>query len=345
MHEAAEAFREAIRLKKDYAEAHSNLGGAYYQLGQTDRAISSCREAIRLQPTLVSPHNILGLALEKKGYLEEAILSYRRAIRRNKNYAEAHSSLGFVLTRKGLLNDAVAAFHQAIRLDPNFAKAYCGLGCALRDQGRFADALANLRHGHALGSQEQGWSYPSAEKVRRCERLVELERKYPAIRDGKAKPANAAEQIEFAWLCSAKQCYAAAARIYAEAFAARDKDNEKLKAENRYVAACCAAWAGCGQGKDAGRLDEKERTRWRRQAREWLRAELVLHAQRLHNATPAARAAIRQAMQHWLASTHLACVRDAQAIAKLPAEERKEWAKLWAEAEGLGKRAGENRHE
>jgi serine/threonine-protein kinase len=343
LYEAADAFREAIRLKKDYAEAHSNLGTALYQLGEMDRAISSCREAIRLQPTLAAPHNILGLALEGKGYLDEGISAYRRAIRLDKDYLEAHCNLGLALARKGLLDEAIAAHRQAIHLRPDYALAHCGLGCALRDQGRFADALASLRRGHKLGSRVTGWDQPSAEWVRRCERLIELERKLPAIRDGKAKPANAAEQIEFAWLCSAKRFYVAAARLYAEAFAAQDEDTEKLKDLNRFSAACCAAWAGCGRSEDAVSLDEKERTRWRKQAREWLWDDLVLHAQRLQNGTPADRLQVEQQMQRWLTDAHLVGVRDAEAIAKLSAEEREKWTKLWAEAEALGKKAQEKK--
>src|SRR5437763_2953473 len=37
-----------------------------------------------------------------------------------------------------------------------------------------------------------------------------------------------------------------------------------------YNAACAAALAGCGQGKDADQSDEKERGRLRRQALDWL---------------------------------------------------------------------------
>jgi hypothetical protein len=40
----------------------------------------------------------------------------------------------------------------------------------------------------------------------------------------------------------------------------------------RYNAACCAALAAGGQGKDADKLDDKERARLREQACDWLRA-------------------------------------------------------------------------
>jgi serine/threonine-protein kinase len=339
LYEAVDAFREATRLDKDYARAHSNLGGALYQLGMLDQAIASCREAIRLQPTLPGAHNMLGVVLLRKGSLDEAITSYREAIRLQADYPEAHYNLGLVLSEKGLLAEAIASYRQAIRFDPNYALAHCYLGQALRDQGRFAEALASLRHGHALGSRQTGWSQPSVEWVRQCERLIEVERRLPAILDGKARPVNATEQIEFAWICGARQLHAAAARLYAEAFAAGGEDGEKWKTQYRYSAARHAALAGCSQGKDADTLSDKDRARWRGQAHEWLRAEVVLQAKRLESGKPADRAEVRRKTQWWLADAQLACVRSAEAIARLPAEERPGWTKLWAEVEVLRKKA------
>jgi tetratricopeptide (TPR) repeat protein len=68
---------------------------------------------------------------------------------------------------------------------------------------------------------------------------------------------------------------AAAARFAAEAFAARPKLADDLRFPNRRNAACSAALAGCGQGQDAAKLDDAERARLRRQALDWLRADLA----------------------------------------------------------------------
>ena len=48
--EAIAEFREAIRLKPDYAEAHNNLGIALKAQGKLDEAIAEYRAAIRLKP-------------------------------------------------------------------------------------------------------------------------------------------------------------------------------------------------------------------------------------------------------------------------------------------------------
>ncbi len=62
--EAVAAFREAIRLKPDYAEAHNNLGIALAGQGKVDEAVAEHREAIRLKPDYALAHTNLGIALQ-----------------------------------------------------------------------------------------------------------------------------------------------------------------------------------------------------------------------------------------------------------------------------------------
>src|SRR5262249_8795524 len=140
-------------------------------------------------------------------------------------------------------------------------------------------ALASLRRGHALGSQAPGWPYPSAAWVRHCERLAELDRRLPAVLGGDARPASAAEGLEFAALCQHyKGRHAAAARLYADALAAEPKLAADLNQQHRYNAACSAALAGGGRGADAGRLPARVLPALRRQALRWLRADLEAYA-------------------------------------------------------------------
>src|SRR5581483_6078749 len=147
--------------------------------------------------------------------------------------------------------------------------AHYNLGLALQDQGEFRQALEELRRGHELGSRGPRWPYPSAQQVRQCERLVELQGKFADFLAGKATPANAQERIDLAQLCQLyRKQYAAAARFYEEAFAGQPKLAEELNS-HRYNAACAAALAGCGQGQDADKLDGKEKARLRGRALAW----------------------------------------------------------------------------
>ncbi len=138
-----------------------------------------------------------------------------------------------------------------------------------------------------------------------------------------------------------KQYYAAAARFYGEAFAEKPQLADVLSTGNRYNAACAAALAGCGQGKDTGSLDEKERARLREQSLKWLRADLAAWKPRLSSPVPAEQTRAVRALSHWREDADLAGVRDADALMKLPDAERQEWQKLWQEFEALLKRAAQ----
>jgi tetratricopeptide (TPR) repeat protein len=329
--EAIAKLWEAIRLKKDYPEAHTNLGMILHDKGLLDEAIAEYRAAIRIKADLLEAHINLGNALWAKGKLDEAIAEYREALRINKGDANAHYSLGNALRVKGLLDKAIDEYREAIRLKKDYAEAHCNLSYCLRQKGQFREALEEARRGHELGSRNSGWRYPSAQWVRQCERLVELDGRLPGILEGKTTPASPRDGIELAGICSLKRLNRAAIRFYEGAFAADPKLLDDLGAAHRYKAACAAALAGCGQGQDADKLNDKERARLRRQALDWLRADLEGWGRLLDRGQDKDRPIIVEQLRHWLADTDFTGVRGPAALAKLPEAERPAWQKLWGD--------------
>jgi hypothetical protein len=173
-------------------------------------------------------------------------------------------------------------------------------------------------------------------------RTVALDQKLPAILEGKEKPVNDAERLALAWLCQQpfKKRYAASARLYAEALANDARLADNLQQQYRFNAACAAALAGCGQGKDAEALGEEERPRLRRQALEWLRADdLAAYRRLLEKEADMFGPAVRNRMQGWQQAADFAGVRGPEALAKLPEAERQAWHKLWADVADLLARA------
>jgi tetratricopeptide (TPR) repeat protein len=333
------AYREAIRLRPNSAEAHSNLGTALREKGQLDAAVAACRQAIRLKNDYPEAHNNLGNALADMGHLDEAVAAYREAIRLKPDSPAAHYNLGLTLAKKGLLDEAVAACRQAIRLKKAYPEAHCNLGLVLLKKGQFVEALAVLKRGHVLGSRDPHWRYPSAQWVRQCKRWIQLDAELPAILRGETTPASDVARLELARLCYVKRLYHSAARFFEGAFTGSPKLAEDLKSGQRYAAAVSAARAGCGQGEEAAKLDANERARWQKQALNWLRADLVLWTKQLESGTPQDRKAVAARLQHWQRDRDLAGIRDAAPLAKLPPAEQEACRRLWAQVEAVLRQA------
>jgi Flp pilus assembly protein TadD len=376
--EAVAAYRQAIDLDPGNAKAHYNLGNALKARGNGDEAIAAYRQAIELDPRNARAHYNLGLAVKARGQLDEAIEHYQLAIRLDGMLAGAHTNLGNALKGKGQLDEAIRAYHKAIDLDPRDARAHYNLGLALYGQGQAEEAMQHYRlaihldpqfalaHG-AVGQAllKQGQFVQAWDATRRCldllpashplcklvtqqlqqrQRCLELDEKLSAILQGKAQPADAAEQLALAQLCQQyKQHYAAAARFYAEAFAAQPRLAQDPRVQHRYHAAGAAALAANGRGQDADKLDDNERARLRRQALDWLSADLTAWTIVADKGPPQARPLVERTLQHWQTDADLASLRDKELLTKLPDAERKAWQQLWAGVAALLKRAQEKK--
>jgi tetratricopeptide (TPR) repeat protein len=326
-------------LKPDYAEAHCNLGQCLDDQGRHAAAEASYRQAIALNPDLVEAHQSMGVMLmRQEGRLTEALATFREAIKL-KPSARDHYNVGNILATFGRDSEAEEAYRSAVKLWPDYAQAHCNLADMLVKRGNFSEAVEEYRLGHEFGSKQKNWPYRSAQWVRDAERMAALAPRLPGLLTGESQPADAAERVTLAQIFHKhKTRKAAAAELYATAFAAEQKLADDVDSY-RYAAARTAALAACGQGEDAATLNDAGRTRLRRQALDWLTAELTAWGTRIDDA--ADRPRVRNAMQRWQGSSDLAGVRDAAALAKLPEAERAAWQKLWADVADLLKRTYE----
>jgi serine/threonine protein kinase/tetratricopeptide (TPR) repeat protein len=335
LEEAVVAYRRATELDPTYAQAHNNLGNVYHIQGRLEEALAAYRRAAELAPRLPQPHYCLGLIHQGQGRLEEAEAAYRRATELDPRYAAAYTNLGNVLHAQGRSEEAVAAWRRAVEFDPKLAVAHHQLGNALFEKGQLREAAEAYRRVGKLVPQNAGVGASASRQLNRCEHLLALESRLPAILAGGEPPADAGELRDLAWVCQYSQRnYAAAARFYAPAFAAQPKLADDLQAQERYSAACAAALAAAGQGTDAAKLDAAERTRLRGQARAWLSADLAAWA-KLVKDNPRERPRAREVLRHWQTDDDLATLRDAGALAGLPPEEQASCRKLWKEVEAL----------
>jgi tetratricopeptide (TPR) repeat protein len=327
--EAIAECRKAIRLHKESALAHNNLGNALYSKGQLEEAIAEYREAIQLKKDFALAHNNLGLALHAKGQLDEAIAECRESIQLNKDYAEAHGNLGAALADKGRLDEAIEEYRAALRLKKDYWEAHANLAIDLHSKGELDEAIAEYRA--ALRLKPDAILVHS--KFRAALRTKGALNKLPRILKGESHPADANECLALAELCQQayQRLYAASARFYGEAFAAKPRLADDLAAGYRYNAARAAAHAGCGQGKDAP-AQEADRVGLRHLARKWLGSDLALWTQQANSSNPQIQAQVRNTLWRWLRDPDFNGMRGPAALAKLPEAERERWRQLWADA-------------
>ena len=107
------------------------LGSALMHQGKLDEAIRQFQEAIRLKPDCADAHSNLGLAFARKGQFDEAIRQFQEALRLKPDYADAHNNLGLAFANKGQVDEAIRQYHEALRLKPAHADARHNLARAL----------------------------------------------------------------------------------------------------------------------------------------------------------------------------------------------------------------------
>jgi serine/threonine protein kinase/Flp pilus assembly protein TadD len=331
--EAIAQYEQALQIDPKLVQAHYNLGNALSAKGLLDEAIRHYQQAIQLAPKHAKAHNNLGNALKAKGLLDEAIRHYHQALQVDPKDAQTHYNLGNALHAKGLLGEAIGHYHQALHFDPKDAEAHGALGQALLAQGRFREARDATRRCLDLLPQGDLQRSLGTRQLQQCEQLLQLEGRLPAILRGDEKP-DPPQGLLFADLCGRTKRYAAAARLFADAFASQPRLADDLQAQPRYNAACAAALAAAGQGSEAAQLDAKERARLRQRALDWLRADLTAWAKTTD------RAVLQRTLAHWQRDSDLASLRDKDALAKLPEAEREAWRKLWADVADLLHQSG-----
>jgi Flp pilus assembly protein TadD len=277
--------------------------------------------------------------LQAKGDLDGAVAEYRKAIQLRNNNPVFYSCLGRALLFKGDVDGAITEYRKALDLIKDDASMHLSLGNALWRRGQFVEALKHHRRGLDLTPKNSSSHGYAAHLVAESERLVKLDGKLPAILSGQQKPATELERLQYAEVCSLKQLFVAAARLFQEAITAQAGLAADPRSEVHLAAASAAAQAGCGVGEDTAKLGESERARLRRQAFVWLRANLEGWYLLREKEPEKTREVMRRQLQLWLRVPEFNGVRGPDALSKLPDAERKEWQQLWEEVGALAERA------
>jgi tetratricopeptide (TPR) repeat protein len=146
--EAVAAFREAIRLKPDYREAHYELGRALQQLGRLDEAEAASRQWIAAMPGDAQAKLALGSLLLTAGRARDAEAPLRQGLGETRDpaiKAVLHGQLGFALRRQRKDADALDEYDKALALNPGLSDLALHRAESLQNLQRHDEALDVLR--------------------------------------------------------------------------------------------------------------------------------------------------------------------------------------------------------
>jgi tetratricopeptide (TPR) repeat protein len=139
--QAIEQLKTATTLLSTNAQAWNYLGLAYHQTGQLAEAEKAYRRALTLNRDLAEAHYNLGCLWLTENKLEGARAELTDYTLRRGNSVEGYLKLGSAQLRSRDLAGAEKSFSDALRLSPQSAEALTGVGLVRVQRGRAGDAV------------------------------------------------------------------------------------------------------------------------------------------------------------------------------------------------------------
>ncbi len=133
---AEEAYKKAIEIKPDYAEAYSGLANTYNAARKFDQAAAASAKALELSSSAAGAAGggnadamfNQGVILWNAGKIADAKKQFEAAIAANPNHAESHYQLGMALVNEGNLAAATTEFETYVKLAPDGPNAATAKG-------------------------------------------------------------------------------------------------------------------------------------------------------------------------------------------------------------------------
>jgi tetratricopeptide (TPR) repeat protein len=116
--EAISAYREALSVEPDFADAHCNLGAVFYNRGERDDARRHFERCLRLDTGHVEAHFNLANLLEEEGCNEMALHHYRSGLVADPFYPDLHINLALLYEKMEMRSNAREHWKRYLQLEP-----------------------------------------------------------------------------------------------------------------------------------------------------------------------------------------------------------------------------------
>jgi len=125
---AIKAYQKAIEINPKKDEAYYNMGIAYGAKKEYDQAITFYQKAIALNPKDDDAYNNIGIAYGAKKEYDKAIEAYQKAIEINPKKDEAYNNMGNTYYAKKEYDKAIEAYQKAIEINSTRSYLYSYIG-------------------------------------------------------------------------------------------------------------------------------------------------------------------------------------------------------------------------
>lgn len=128
--EAVEAFKQAVALDPDLAEAHFRLGLAYEAVNKEQdaeteykKAVEAFKKFVEANPKDAEAHYLFGQTYAGLQQYSDAIREYRAATKLKSDDADIYYDLGTAHIKLAQYDEAASAFSKSLEIDPNNYRA------------------------------------------------------------------------------------------------------------------------------------------------------------------------------------------------------------------------------
>ena len=136
-------LQKAIKVAPDFAQAHEDLGTAWFLLGELEKSETCLKAALKLEPIKFSAWKSLGDLLSDQGKEEEANKAYKKALSTNSKYSDLSKAM--TLVKKGQVGEAEKIYKQILKDDPTNVDALRLLGLLATKGGALDQGIMILK--------------------------------------------------------------------------------------------------------------------------------------------------------------------------------------------------------
>jgi tetratricopeptide (TPR) repeat protein len=117
-------MQKVIMIDKYYFKAYDNIGFAYQEKKDFQRALKYHNEALRINPNFASAYNNRGVCYLYMGNWDLASQDFQKAISLNQYYTDAFFNLGYIYFYKKEYQNSIDNLNKALYLNPSYNEIY-----------------------------------------------------------------------------------------------------------------------------------------------------------------------------------------------------------------------------